>query len=147
MHLKLSEVFIPPFTDMLPSYGSTYSMCFDIMSSEDVELPVGVPTVVPTGLYLKNDTLISALGQDKSAALFILSRSGLATKGVQVYNAPGVVDIDYKGEIRVILYSANENFLIKRGSRVAQGYFYNINIERDLDALPERVGGFGSTGS
>lgn len=147
MPLKINEVFLPTFTDLLPSYGSSYSMCFDIKSAEDIELLAGVPTLVSTGLYLKNDTLISALGQDKSAALFILSRSGLATKGVQVYNAPGVVDIDYKGEIKVILYSANENFLIKETDRIAQGYFYNINIERDLDALPERIGGFGSTGS
>jgi len=80
----------------------------------------------------------------------VLSRSGLAVDhGVFVLNAPGIIDNDYRGGVCAILHnSGEEDFVIKRGDRVAQmEYFiappcthWEGTIEED------REGGFGSTG-
>jgi dUTP pyrophosphatase len=80
-------------------------------------------------------------------------RSGLAVKnGLTVLNAPGTIDSDYRGEVKVPLINlGQEPFVIERGMRIAQmviapvvqGDFAEV---ADLDETQRGAGGFGSTG-
>ena len=81
-------------------------------------------------------------------------RSGLALKfGVTVLNAPGTIDSDYRGEVKVILINlGEEDFAIERSMRIAQMILAPVSRARietaDLASVTERgSGGFGSTGS
>ena len=84
----------------------------------------------------------------------IRPRSGLAVKnGITVLNAPGTIDADYRGEIKVILINlSKKNFKVSKGQRIAQMVLCPvIKAEfEEVDELPatERgKGGFGSTGN
>lgn len=80
-------------------------------------------------------------------------RSGLALRqGLSIPNAPGTIDADYRGEVKVILINlGQEPIRIERGDRIAQLVICPV-IKAELivsDALPETArgdGGFGSTG-
>jgi dUTP pyrophosphatase len=100
--------------------------------------------MVPTGLCI-------ALPQGYEAQ--VRPRSGLAAKyGVTVLNAPGTIDADYRGEIRVILINHGNNpFVIHNGDRIAQLVIasYTVtsfNLVESLDETERGQGGFGSTG-
>lgn len=80
-------------------------------------------------------------------------RSGLAWKhGVTVLNAPGTIDSDYRGEIKVMLINhGSEAFSITEGMRIAQlviAPVTSVDFEevQQLDATKRQAGGFGSTG-
>lgn len=80
-------------------------------------------------------------------------RSGLAAKhGIACVNAPGTIDADYRGELRVILINHGaEDFIINRGDRIGQMVFAPVHqavfVEVDeLDDTARGQGGFGSTG-
>jgi dUTP pyrophosphatase len=84
--------------------------------------------------------------------ILVCSRSGLATRGIFVANAPGVVDPDYIGEIRVALFNGSmEPHYVKHRDRIAQILvvpFLSGNV-LEVAELPETVRGtrgFGSTG-
>ena len=101
-------------------------------------------TLVPTGLYI-------ALPDGTEAQ--VRPRSGLAAKhGISVLNAPGTIDADYRGEVKVILVNlSNEPFVINPGERVAQMVVAKYEkVECDevdvLDETERGAGGFGSTG-
>jgi dUTP pyrophosphatase len=77
----------------------------------------------------------------------------LAAKyGIMVLNAPGIIDQDFTGEIKVILFnSGKEDFIVKKGDRIAQLVFSQVfqAIFQKSEEMPETVrgdGGFGSTG-
>jgi dUTP pyrophosphatase len=81
-------------------------------------------------------------------------RSGLAAKaGITVLNAPGTIDADYRGEIKVCLINHGScDFEITRGSRIAQLVIVPVPkvIWQETDSLPASVrdqGGFGHTGA
>jgi dUTP pyrophosphatase len=81
-------------------------------------------------------------------------RSGLAWKhGLTVANAPGTIDADYRGELKVILVNlGREPFTITRGMRVAQLVIAPVTLAalapvEDLDRTDRASGGFGSTGT
>lgn len=102
-------------------------------------------TMIPTGTYsmLENDSMI-----------MVCSRSGLAAKGIAVANAPGIVDSDYRGEIKVLLINhSSDQFKIRPGDRIAQLIPVKIltNSLDIQDGMPDinterGAGGFGSTG-
>ena len=80
-------------------------------------------------------------------------RSGLAAKfGISVLNAPGTIDADYRGEVKVILVNlSNEPFVVNPGERIAQMVIARYEtVEWDevevLDETERGAGGFGSTG-
>lgn len=85
--------------------------------------------------------------------LQVRPRSGLALKhGVTVLNAPGTIDSDYRGPLRVLLINlGEENFTIRTGDRIAQAVLAPVTPFRGelVEALDETArgeGGFGSTG-
>ena len=80
-------------------------------------------------------------------------RSGLAVKnGITVLNAPGTIDSDYRGEVRVPLINlGDEAFTVERGMRIAQLVIAPVvqagfDEVSDLDETERGAGGFGSTG-
>lgn len=80
-------------------------------------------------------------------------RSGLAIKhGITVLNAPGTIDADYRGEVKVILINHGEaTFEINRGDRIAQMVIAPVTpvqftLVSSLDETARGAGGFGSTG-
>lgn len=81
-------------------------------------------------------------------------RSGLASeKGLALLNAPGTIDSDYRGEIRVILANlGSQAVTLERGDRIAQLVFAPVaraRFEKVADLVPSArdSGGFGSTGN
>ena len=79
-------------------------------------------------------------------------RSGLALRhGLTVANAPGTIDSDYRGEVKVILVNlGDEPFLVESGARVAQLVVAPVSrarfVESGLTESSRGEGGFGSTG-
>ncbi len=118
-----------------------YDLCANLAAQ--VTLAPGDIALIPTGLKL-------ALPDNLEAQ--IRPRSGLASKhGVTVANAPGTIDWDYRGEIRVALINlGRESFTIEHAMRIAQMVFARVEIpEFEAGSLKDTTrggAGFGSTG-
>lgn len=134
----------------LPSYETAGAAGMDLRAAVegDLTLKPGEYVAVPTGLRI-------ALEEGYEAQ--VRPRSGLAAKhGVTVLNAPGTVDADYRGEIKVILINHGAlAYPIKRGDRVAQLVIAPAKQANLLEVGPEEfqamttergAKGFGSTG-
>lgn len=130
----------------LPTYKTNASAGMDLMANIDTSIILKPleRALVPTGLHIE-------LPLDYEAQ--IRPRSGLAIKkGVGVLNAPGTIDADYRGEIKVILVNlSNEDFIIEDGERIAQMVVAaHEKVEwEEVEKLLETergAGGFGSTG-
>jgi len=126
----------------LPSRATPGSACFDLASAEAVELERGRVTLVRTGLKMRCPT---------GTFLEVRPRSGLSSRGVVMVNAPGTIDSDYSGEVRVPLtYLFDGRYRIEVGDRIGQLRLvedHPISIEEGtVVPQPSRAGGFGSTG-
>lgn len=130
----------------LPEYASAGAAGADVCSAEPgpVTLAPGQRMAVATGLEVE----IPAGWE-----LQVRPRSGLAwRKGLTVINAPGTIDSDYRGEVKVLLVNLGaESVTIARGDRVAQLVLAPVIraefVEADqLSATDRGAGGFGSTG-
>ena len=131
----------------LPRYMTAQSSGMDLCAAikEDQVNPAGSIMVVPTGI---------AIALPPSFEAQIRPRSGLAFKhGIGIINAPGTIDADYRGEIKVALINLGERpYTIRRGDRIAQMVIqkvYQAQLEV-VDALEEterNEGGFGHTGT
>jgi dUTP pyrophosphatase len=135
------------FRDLpLPRYATAGSAGMDVFAA--VEKPTilepGKTALIPTGL---------AIALQPGCECQVRSRSGLAAKsGVFALNAPGTIDSDYRGEIKIILSNfSDEPFTLNRGDRIAQlviARYEKIewNEVASLDDTARGDGGFGSTG-
>jgi dUTP pyrophosphatase len=115
-----------------------------LAENEDITIKISERALVPTGLMLQ-------LNEGYEAQ--IRPRSGLALRhGVTVLNAPGTIDADYRGEIKVLLVNhGHEPFVVSRGLRIAQMIIAPVvSVElvavSALDNSERGDGGFGSTG-
>ena len=131
---------------VLPGYATSASSGMDLRAHIDQPLVLASleRTLVPTGI---------AVSIPEGFEGEVRPRSGLAIdSGVTVLNAPGTIDADYRGEIKVILINLGKTpFEIKKGDRIAQIVFKKTVQARweQVDQLPETKrgeGGFGSTG-
>jgi dUTP pyrophosphatase len=112
--------------------------------AREVTITPGARVLVPTGLALALP--VGYEGQ-------VRPRSGLAHRtGLTVLNAPGTIDSDYRGEIKVIVANlGSEPVKIERGQRIAQLVIAPVVRARfvrsdELPASTREAGGFGSTG-
>jgi dUTP pyrophosphatase len=128
----------------LPVYATSGSAGLDLRAAEAFTLKPGERALVPTGV---------AIALPKGFEAQVRPRSGLAVKhGVTVLNAPGTIDADYRGEIKVpIINHGAEDFVIVRGDRIAQMVIAPVTIATlmEIDRLEETErgsGGFGSSG-
>ena len=131
---------------VLPAYATSQSAGMDLLAAvfEPTVVKSGEIAIIPTGIAI-------ALPEGFEAQ--IRPRSGLAAKfGVTVLNAPGTIDADYRGEIKVILINhSSSDFVIERGMRIAQmviARYEHVILEevQSLEDTSRGAKGFGSTG-
>jgi len=127
-----------------PEYASDGAAGLDLRARVPVDLMPGERALVPTGLFLEIPPGYE--GQ-------VRPRSGLAIRnGLSMVNAPGTIDCDYRGELRVALINlSREPFEITHGMRIAQLVISpvahaTITEVSELSATVRGAGGFGSTG-
>lgn len=129
----------------IPGYAYEGDAGVDLCSIEQVEIPPLGRAMVPTGL---------SIALPAGYAGFVLPRSGLAAKhGISIVNTPGLIDSNYRGELKVILvnHDPENSFEVKQGDRIAQLVVMPVphvtfNV---VSALPESsrgTAGFGSSG-
>jgi dUTP pyrophosphatase len=132
----------------LPSYQSAGAAGVDLLAAiaanTQLVLEPRARDLVPTGLVIELPAGFEAQ---------VRPRSGLALKhGVTVLNAPGTIDCDYRGEVKVLLVNlGSEPFVIERGMRIAQLVVapvtrVHLQEEKNLAESSRGAGGFGSTG-
>jgi dUTP pyrophosphatase len=129
----------------LPAYETAGAAGMDLRAAEGITLRPGARCLVPTGIAI-------ALPHGFEAQ--VRPRSGLAVKhGITVLNAPGTIDSDYRGEVKVPLINlGQEDFTIARGDRIAQIVIAPVtragwNELETLDETARGAGGFGSSGT
>lgn len=129
-----------------PVYGTEYSAGADLRTciEDAIVLEPGKKAIIPTGLSYEIPEGYFGM---------ICTRSGLAAKnGVVILNSPGIIDSDYRGELKLIVFNHSETpFVIEDGMRVAQ--LIVVPFEKvewiQVAQLSESVrgeGGIGSTG-
>ncbi|MEK3734623.1 MULTISPECIES: dUTP diphosphatase [Paenibacillus] len=130
----------------LPVKMSELAAGFDLHAAveEPVVLAPGERKLIPTGF---------AIAMPGELEAQIRPRSGLAYKhGITCLNAPGTIDADYRGEVKVLLINlGQEPFTIERNERIAQMVFKTVPAVEfvEVDELSDTVrgaGGFGHTG-
>ena len=132
----------------IPSYQSSASAGCDLHA--DIPAPVtilpGERALIPTGLSIEPES--------EGVGIFLFARSGLAAKhGITLSNCVGVVDADYRGEIKVSLVNlSGAPYTVAPAERIAQLVVmpYLAVDFCEVDALDETErgdGGFGSTGT
>ena len=148
--IEIRVARLPHGADLpLPAYQSKLASGCDLLAAIPQEEPIviapGARAAIPTGI---------ALALPPGTEGQVRPRSGLAARsGVTVLNAPGTIDADYRGEVRVLLVNlGGAPFTVRRGMRIAQLVIApNLRarmIETTrLDDTVRNAGGFGSTGS
>jgi len=130
----------------LPQYMTEKAAGMDICAAVDTDQTIqpGERAMIPTGLSISIPDGYEAE---------IRPRSGLAFKhGITLINAPGTIDADYRGEIKILLVNLGKSpFIIKRGDRIAQMIFHQVcratwSLSQGLDITGRGEGGFGHTG-
>jgi dUTP pyrophosphatase len=130
----------------LPAYASDAASGMDLRAciEKPIVLQPGETLLVPTGI---------ALSIPEGFEGTVRPRSGLALHhGIGMVNAPGTVDSDYRGEIKVILINWGQKpFTLNRGERIAQLVFSRVwraelHPVAELDETSRGGGGFGHTG-
>lgn len=130
----------------LPEYATEQSAGMDLRANIDapVTLEPLQRALIPTGLFM-------ALPKGYEAQ--VRPRSGLAIKhGIGVLNAPGTIDADYRGEIKIILVNlSSEPFTINDGDRIAQMVIARHETiawqpTTELSETERGAGGFGHSG-
>lgn len=129
----------------MPTYAYPGDAGLDLRSAESFILKPFERKTVPCGI---------ALAIPQGFAGLVIPRSGLASKhGISIVNAPGLIDANYRGEIKVVLINLDSEatFAVQRGDRIAQLVITEVptvNLE-PTETLPETqrgAGGFGSSG-
>lgn len=138
---KLNENAVVPKAATGGSAGMDLHACLD----SDVTIKSGERVLIPTGIAIALES--------NSYVAYIYARSGLAIKnGITLANCVGVVDSDYRGEVKVgIINLSDSNYTVKNGDRIAQMVIAPVimpQIEEvnELDHTERASGGFGSTG-
>ncbi|SDB51227.1 dUTP diphosphatase [Bauldia litoralis] len=132
----------------VPAPQSSDAAGSDLAAAVPAETPLTIPpgshALVPTGFAF------AIPGGHEGQ---VRPRSGLAAKhGVTVLNAPGTIDADYRGEVKVILINhGSDPFVVERGMRIAQLVIapvtpVDFREVEDLSSTDRGAGGFGSTG-
>ena len=147
MSVELAFRALSHFADLpLPAYATTGAAGLDIVAAvtEDLVLAPGGRSAVPTGL---------SMAVPAGHEVQVRPRSGLALRhGVTVANAPGTIDSDYRGEVKILLVNLGDaDFTVSRGMRIAQIVLAPVTradpkLVEELDDTARGSGGFGSTG-
>ena len=141
---------LQPEKDMdipLPAYMTPLAAGMDVCAAIETDRHIlpGNIALIPTGL---------AMAIPKGFEVQVRPRSGLAIKhGISIVNAPGTIDADYRGEVKIGLVNLGPKpYIIHRGDRIAQlivqkVYQASITLVDELDDTERNDGGFGHTGT
>ncbi|RZM19661.1 MAG: dUTP diphosphatase [Pedobacter sp.] len=130
----------------LPQYETAHAAGMDMRAFTESEITIKPlqRVLIPTGLYIE-----LPVGYEAQ----IRPRSGLAYKhGISIVNAPGTIDADYRGEIKVLLVNLSDtDFVVNNGDRIAQmviAKHETISWEpvTELNDTARGAGGYGHTG-
>ena len=130
----------------LPKYETAHAAGMDLRAHTDIQIVIKPMQriLVPTGLHIE-----LPVGYEAQ----IRPRSGLAYKhGISIVNAPGTIDADYRGEIKVLLINLSDtDFVINNGDRIAQMVIakhetINWAPVEQLNETARGEGGYGHTG-
>ena len=145
--VRVAIARLPGARDLpLPRRATPGSAGYDLCAAVDaaLELAPGERALVPTGLAI-------AVPEGYEAQL--RPRSGLALRhGIVLPNAPGTIDSDYRGEVKVIVQNLGDApFTIRRGDRIAQLVIAAVaraewDERSELDDTARGEGGFGHSG-
>lgn len=134
-----------------PKYGTAEAAACDLcacLDANELELPPHKITMIPCGIAIECER-----ENDENLAILVFARSGLASKhGIGLANGVGVIDTDYRGEVKVpLINQLDEPYVIHDGDRIAQMMFVPVlHAEfEETDELSETErgkDGFGSTG-
>lgn len=129
---------------ILPKRQTKNSAGYDFYVAKDTILKAKSITLIPTGVkaYMESDEVLK-----------IYVRSSMPMKkGITLANNVGIIDSDYyenpdnDGHIMIQVMNFSDNdILIKKDERIAQGIFLKYLLATDDDTTTTRVGGFGST--
>jgi len=124
-------------------YAHKEDGCFDFVAGIDITIPpkTETPIMVQTGMKFE-----VPVGYE----LQVRSRSGLATKGIMVFNSPGTIDTNFANEVMVLLMNHSKTpFHIKKGDRIAQGKLAikPTVILKEVDEIMVRGRGMNGLGS
>ena len=142
---------------IIPRYAHDGDAGMDVFALDDAVVPLHIPTMIHTGI---------AAEIPDGYELQVRPRSGLACKGVTVWNSPGTIDSKYRGEICVILMYMNREVLstgdgtgvvprqkyeVRSGDKIAQLVLAPVTFAepievQELSETDRGTGGFGSTG-
>ena len=145
-HINVKIKIVRPGAS-LPSKATSGSAAFDVCVWPDAPVTIGVGEIVslPTGIAMEPDR--------EDVAALMLGRSGLGAKhGITLANSVGLIDSDYRGEMRVTLINrGSAPFVVNPGDRVAQLMFVPVyaaalTLADELGDTERGAGGFGSTG-
>ena len=128
-----------------PAYAYPGDAGCDLYLGEDIELNPGERKLAPTGICI-------AIPDDYAG--FIQPRSGLAIHlGLGIINTPGLIDSQYRGEIKIPLINLDRNkkIVLKKGEKIAQLVIQRVEkiefeLVKSLDTTKRNDGGFGSSG-
>ena len=127
----------------IPEYATKGSSGFDLKAIESVYFAPGETKLIRTGL---------AVDLPEGYEIQIRPRSGVSLKTMlRISNAPGTIDEDYKGEIKIIVTNMGDfPFVIHEGAEIAQGVLNRVpkaifNEVNELSESERGEGGFGST--
>lgn len=130
----------------LPQYETAHAAGMDLRAFIETEITIKPlqRILVPTGLYIE-----LPVGYEAQ----IRPRSGLAYKhGISIVNAPGTIDADYRGELKVLLVNLSDtDFVVNNGDRIAQMVIARHetvvwNAVEELSDTARGAGGYGHTG-
>ena len=149
-----------------PTKGSKYSAAIDLCAQDDFIMEVGETRIIPLGVCINSDKLqdlamsetdiyFNYTSQEiedityrflESHYLQLEPRSSIRAKGI--ISCSGIIDIDYKDEIKIILHNfSGEQFIINMHDKIAQIMLQEHKTYlMGVDTEDERVGGLGSTG-
>ena len=130
-----------PYRATEGSAGADLFACVDI----DIVIGPGERKLIPTGIAIELP--------DKGFGAFVFPRSSVSSRfGVSLANCVGVIDSDYRGEVKVPLINhSDEPYTVKNGDRIAQMVILPVILPvfsetDDLSETERGEGGFGSTG-
>lgn len=132
----------------IPTRGSSAAAGYDLYAATDVDISIPPHSTIMIGTGLAFELLDGTFGA-------IFARSGLASKkGLRPANCVGVVDSDYRGEVKVALHNDSDHIMtIEAGERIAQMVLMSYlpmsftEVKDELSESERGEGGFGSTGN
>lgn len=135
----------------VPQRGNEFAAGLDIYATQDVFIPVGTTTTIPTGIAVELPNGFVGKIED---------RSSMGLKGLRT--GAGVVDSDYRGELKIVMHNLtnkqeydpvlhNRGYQVHKGDKVAQILVYPVSMVNavqveELTPSERNFGSFGSTG-